>query len=125
MSPTIAILGASTNRRKYGNIAVRAYHDLGWTVYPVNHRAKQVEGIPAFRSIADVPAGVERVSVYLPPEALLGELDAIASLAPDEVWLNPGSESDEVLARAAALGLNVVQGCSLLDRGVSPNPYRD
>lgn len=120
---TIAILGASTNRAKYGNIAVRAYHDQGWTVYPVNPRADRIEGLKAYPSLADVPGDVQRVSVYLPPKLLLGLVEEIAAKNPAEVWLNPGSESEEVIAKARDLGLNVIQACSIVDRGVSPQAY--
>ena len=120
---TIAIIGASTNRSKYGNAAVRTYVDQGWTVYPVNPRADEIEGQKAYASIADVPDGPERVAVYVPPKILLGMLDDIAARHPAEVWLNPGTESEEVLAKAKALGLNVIQACSIVDRGVSPAKY--
>jgi hypothetical protein len=124
MNQTIAILGASTDRSKYGNIAVRAYKDLGWTVYPVNPKADQIEGLASFASLADVPKPLGRVSVYLPPKVLLNLLDEIAAANPDEVWLNPGTESPEVLERAGDLGLNVIQACSIVDRGVSPSMYK-
>lgn len=120
---SIAIIGASADRKKFGNAAVRTYQDLGWTVYPVNPRADQIEGIKAYASITDVPAGIDRVAVYLPPQVLLGILDDIAAAKPREVWLNPGTESDAVLEKAKALGLNVIQACSIVDRGVSPSKY--
>ena len=121
---TIAILGASTDRSKFGNIAVRAYVDQGWTVYPVNPKADEVEGLKAFAAVDDVPGPVDRVSVYLPPTVLLSLLDEIAAHSPGEVWLNPGTESDEVLSRAREQGLNVVQACSIVAEGVSPAQYR-
>jgi predicted CoA-binding protein len=120
----IAIIGASTNREKYGNIAVRAYVDQGWTVYPVNPGADQIEGLPAYKSIRDIPDPVGRVSVYLPPDRLMGLLEDIAAKQPEEVWLNPGSESEAVLAKAGELGLNIIQACSIVDRGVTPADYR-
>ncbi|MCB9865184.1 MAG: CoA-binding protein [Phycisphaerales bacterium] len=121
---TVAILGASTNRAKYGNIAVRAYIDQGWTVYPVNPRADEIEGLKCYATLGDVPGHLDRVSVYLPPAILLDALDDIAAKAPDEVWLNPGTESDAVLEKAKGLGLNVIQACSIIDVGVAPGEYR-
>jgi hypothetical protein len=120
---TIAVIGASADRSKFGNIAARAYADLGWTVYPVNPKADEIEGLKCYPSIRDVPGKLDRISVYLPPAVLLSTLDDIAAKSADEVWLNPGTESDAVLTRAGELGLNVIQACSIVDRGVSPSAY--
>jgi predicted CoA-binding protein len=117
---TIAILGASNDRAKYGNKAVRAFLQQGYTVYPVNPKETQIEGLPAFASIRDVPGRPQMVSVYLPPPVLLKILPDIAAQGCDELWLNPGAESDTVLAEAARLGLNVIQACSIVGVGVSP-----
>lgn len=119
-NPTVAVLGASTNRAKFGNKAVRAYRQQGYEVYPVNPNEAQVEGLPAFKSIAEVPVRPQLVSVYLPPPVLLKVLPEIAARGCDELWLNPGTESAEVLAEAARLGLNVIQACAILGVGVSP-----
>ena len=117
---TVAIIGASSDRRKYGNKAVRAYRQQGYTVYPVNPKQPEIEGIPAFKSIGEVPRRPDMVSVYLPPSVLLEVLPEIAAKGCDELWLNPGTESEEVLAEARRLGLNVVQACSILGVGLSP-----
>lgn len=118
---TVAILGASRDRRKFGNKAVRAYRQQGYTVYPVNPKETEIEGIRAFKSIGDVPGRLEMVSVYLPSPVLLKMLPEIAAKGCDELWLNPGTESDEVLAEARRLGLNVIQACSILGAGLSPD----
>jgi predicted CoA-binding protein len=117
---TIAIIGASNNRQKYGNKAVRAFLQQGYTVYPVNPNETEVEGLPAFKNIRDVPARPAMISVYLPPTVLLKVLPDIAARGCDELWLNPGTESDEVLAEAERLGLNAIQACSIVAVGVSP-----
>ncbi|MCA9111884.1 MAG: CoA-binding protein [Planctomycetaceae bacterium] len=122
--PTVVILGASTDRSKFGNKSVRAHLQAGYTVYPVNPKAAEVEGLAAYASIADLPIEtVDRVSIYLPPAVGMTMLDKILSLHPQEVWLNPGSESPELLAHAQALGLPVVQGCSIVDLGMSPSQF--
>ena len=117
---TIAIIGASNDPRKYGNKAVRAYLRQGYTVYPVNLNEEQIEGLPVFRSIRDVSARPHLVSVYLPPALTLRVLPDIAAKGCDELWLNPGTESEEALEEAARLGLNVIQACSIVGVGVSP-----
>jgi predicted CoA-binding protein len=121
---TIAIIGASADRAKFGNKAVRAFAQQGFTVYPVNPKEAEIEGIPAFKSISDVPVRPNLVSVYLPAPVLLKTLPAIAAKGCDELWLNPGTESDEVLIEAEKLGLNVIQACSIVGIGVSPSAFQ-
>ena len=118
---TVAIIGASVDRSKFGNKAVRAFARQGYTVYPVNPKETHNEGLPAFKSIAEVPVRPNLVSVYLPPPVLLKVLPDIAAKGCDELWLNPGTESREVLALAEQLKLNVIQACSIVGIGLSPD----
>jgi predicted CoA-binding protein len=118
---TVAIIGASSDGAKYGNKAVRAFMQQGYKVYPVNLHETEIEGLPAFKSIRDVPGRPDMVSVYLRPNILLKVLPEIAAKGCDELWLNPGTESDEVLMEAERLGLNVIQACSIVGVGVSPS----
>lgn len=119
--PTVAVIGASTDRTKYGNKSVRAHLQQGYDVYPVNPKGGEIEGLPAFRTLDEVPAThLTRISLYVPPSVGLGLIDAIAARGCDELWLNPGSDSDELVARAEALGLNTIRACSIVDVGMSP-----
>lgn len=117
---TVAILGASADRNKYGNKSLRAYQQRGYDVYPINLRENEIEGARVYRTISEVPVRPDIVTVYLPPEKLLPLLPAIAAKGCDELWLNPGSESDAALAEAERLGLHVVQACSIVGLGISP-----
>ena len=120
--PTCAVVGASRDRSKFGNISVRAHLQQGYEVFPVNPHADEVEGLPAFESLGDVPAeNLDRVTVYLPPHLTLGLLDEIAEVEPAEVWLNPGSSDEDVRARAEQLGIEIIEACSIVDLGVSPH----
>jgi uncharacterized protein len=123
--PTIAILGASADRSKFGNKAVRAFVARGYDVYPVNPKADEIEGLKAYPSLAAIPADVklDRISVYLPPAVGLKVLPEIAARGASELWLNPGSESDELVAAAQGQGLHVIQACSIVDIGVSPSQF--
>ena len=106
---TVAIVGASNDRRKFGNKAVRAFQQQGYTVHPVNPTQTEIEGLPAYKSILDLPVRSDLVSVYLPPAVLLKILPDIAAKGCDELWLNPGVESDGVLAVAERLGVDLFE----------------
>ena len=125
MARTIAVVGASTDRRKYGNKAVRAFKQGGWTVYPVNPTAKEIEGIPAYASVTDVPEPIDRISMYVPAKIGVTMLEEIAAKKPKEFFLNPGSEDPEIVERAKSLGLNPIQACSIVNIGLRPEMFPD
>lgn len=117
----VAVIGASTNRRKFGNRAVRAYMEQGYTVIPINPHEREIEGLQAYASVLDVPGPITRASFYVPPE--IGErlIEEMAAKKIPEVWLNPGAESDVLVARARALSIRPIVACSIVALG--RNPY--
>ncbi len=117
---TVAVIGASNDRSKFGNKAVRGFTGKGWKVYPVNPHEAVIEGIKAYASITDLPERPRLVSVYVQPSVLLKLLPAIAERGCDELWLNPGADTPEAVAEARRLGLHVIQACSLVGHGISP-----
>ena len=124
IKPSVAILGASADRSKFGNKSVRAHLQQGYDVYPVNPKGGEIEGLPVFASLNDVPvARLDRVSVCLPPQAVLAVLADVAAKGCDEFWLNPGTESEAVVAKAQELGLHPIVACSIVNLGVSPCCY--
>lgn len=118
--PTAAIIGASNDRGKWGNKSLRAFQQKGYTVYPVNPNEAVIEGVPSYKTIMEVPTRPDLVTVYVRPQILLQMLPEIAEKGCDELWLNPGTESEAVLAEAARLKLNTIQACSIIGVGVSP-----
>jgi predicted CoA-binding protein len=121
---SVAIVGASADRTKYGNKAVRAFRNSGWTVFPVHPTLKQVEGLEAYPSIEVLPVTeLDQVSLYVPAPIGIQILDQAARKRTRELWLNPGSESPELLERARELGLSVIQACSILGVGEYPGNY--
>lgn len=121
--PTVAILGASDDRQKYGNKSVRAHLKQGYDVYPVNPRGGEIEGLKVYARLADIPVALDRVSVYLPPAVGVKVLDEVAAKGCRELWLNPGSDAPEVVEKARALGLDPIVACSIVDLGVSPGQF--
>ena len=123
MAKTVAVIGASANRRKYGNKALRAFAQQGYTVIPVNTHEAEVEGHRAYRSVLDIPGPIDMATLYVPAASALVVVEELARKGVAEVWLNPGADDDDVVERARGLGLNVIQACSIMGIGESPSRF--
>lgn len=122
---TIAIVGASSHRSKFGNKAVRAYLAEGWTVLPVNPNGGKIEGLAVRPNLEAIHEPLDRISVYLPPAVTLAMLPELAAAGASQVWFNPGSSNDVILVTARELGIAVRDGCSIVDIGRSPSEFRE
>jgi len=120
---TVAVIGASSNRRKFGNKALRAFAHQGYQVIPINPNATEVEGHKAYPSVLDVPGPIDMATVYVPGSIGVKVMDDLAKKGVAEVWLNPGADDGPVVARARALGLKIVIACSIVGIGESPGRY--
>ncbi len=123
MPRVVAVIGASTDRSKYGNKAVRAFRNHGDQVVPINPTEGEVEGLKAYRSVLDVPGPIDMATFYVPPRVGEAVIEEVARKGIREVWLNPGADSDALAARAAALQIQAVRACSILGIGDSPSRY--
>jgi len=122
VSRVVAVIGASSNRSKFGNRAVRAFLQQGYTVVPINPNEAEVEGLKTYKSVTDVPGAIDMASFYVPPEIGLRVIDDVARKGIPEVWLNPGADSDELIARAKTLNIQPIVACSVV--AIGQNPYR-
>ena len=120
---TVAVIGASGSRHKFGNKALRAFERQGYRVLAINPNEAEVEGHKTFASVLDVPGQIDMATVYIHADAGVGVMEQLAQKGVGEVWLNPGADDDEVVDRARALGLNVIQACSIIAIGDSPSRY--
>jgi predicted CoA-binding protein len=111
------VIGASTNRRKYGNRALRAFLQQGYDAIPINPHESAIEGLPTYASVLDVPGAIDMATMYVPPHIGLQVIEDVARKGIREVWLNPGAESPELAARARALGLDPIEACSITALG--------
>lgn len=120
---TVAVIGASSDRAKFGNKAVRAFRSAGHRVIPINPYHEEIEGLRAYKSVLDVPGTIDMATVYVPASVGEGLIDELAAKGIAEVWFNPGAESDALVARARAAGLRPIQACSIVGIGLSPDGF--
>ena len=119
-SKVVAVIGASSNRQKFGNRAVRAFTRQGYTVVPIHPHQREVEGLKAYGSVLDVPGPIDMASFYVPPAIGEQVIEEVARKGIQEVWLNPGAESDALVARARALSIQPIMACSIIAIGQDP-----
>src|SRR5918994_6011950 len=100
MSKVVAVVGASSDRNKFGNKALRAFLAEGYRVIPINPNEREVEGMPTYASVLDVPGAIDMATVYVQPDVALRLLPEFEQKQIAEIWINPGAESDELLADA-------------------------
>jgi predicted CoA-binding protein len=120
MPKVVAVIGASSNRQKFGNRAVRAFQQQGYTVIPINPHEAEVEGLKAYKSVLDVPGPIDMASMYVPPDVGERVIEEIAQKQIPEVWLNPGADSDRLIARARSLQIQPIVACSVIAIGQNP-----
>ena len=123
MSKTVAVIGASSNRDKFGNKALRAFRKQGYTTIPINPNEAEVEGQRTYATVLDVPDGIDLATFYVPPHVGVKVMDDVAKKRIPEVWLNPGADDPAVVARARELGLKTVRQCSIIAIGESPGRF--
>ena len=123
MPKTVAVIGASSDRTKFSNKAVRAFARQGYTVIPIHPRETEVEGFKAYPSVLDVPGAIDMATLYLPPALGLKVVEEIAKKRIADVWINPGADGPDVVARARELGLKPNVACSILGVGEHPSDF--
>ena len=106
-----AVVGASTDREKYGNKVLRCYVQNGKTpVHPINPKADEVEGLTAYADLDALPETARAISIITPPKVTEAVVEKAAELGIRHLWMQPGAESDAAIARAEELGLSVIAG---------------
>jgi predicted CoA-binding protein len=123
MPKTVAVVGASSDRSKFGNKALRAFQAEGYRVIPINPNEREVEGLPTYASVLDVPEPIEMATVYVQPSVTLGLLDEFQRKNIPEVWINPGAEDQEVIDEGRRRNMKLIYACSIVAIGRSPYQF--
>ena len=109
-----AVVGASTNREKYGNKVLRAYAQSGREAWPINPRADEIEGQKCYPDLASLPATPRGISVITPPKITEDVVVEAARLGVKFVWMQPGAQSERALQIAREKGIEAIGDGSCL-----------
>lgn len=114
-----AVVGASRDRAKFGNRVLRCYLEKGYEAIPVHPRESEIEGVSCVPDLASIEGALDGVSIVTPPAVTEKVVEDAARAGVRRLWMQPGAESEAAVARAQALGLEVIAGgpCVLVALG--------
>lgn len=114
-----AVVGASTNREKYGNKVLRCYMQNDLVAWPVHPTEEEIEEITCARDLMSLPEDVHGVSIITPPKITEQVVEDAAKAGIKRLWMQPGAENEASVARAKELGMHVIAGgpCLLVALG--------
>ena len=107
-SPAFGVVGASTNRDKYGNKVLRCYLQNGKNAVPVNPNEAAIEGISCAATINDLPPNVQSISMITPPAVTARLVPLALAKGIKNIWMQPGAEHPEAVAFCRVNGINVI-----------------
>lgn len=107
-SPAFGVVGASSRRHKYGNKVLRCYLQDGRRAIPVNPRQAEIEGEPCVDNVRDLPDSVRSVSVITPPSVTERIVQDAIARGIENVWMQPGAESEAAVEACRKAGINVI-----------------
>lgn len=112
-----AVVGASNNRTKFGNRIYRDLKSAGYTVFPVNPTETEIEGDRAYKRLQDLPEKPVVVDMVVPARIGADIVDDAVKVGAEYFWLQPGAESDDLIAQASAAGLEVIHNrCAMVEK---------
>jgi len=110
-----AVVGASNDRSKFGNVIYRDLRGAGYTVYPVNPSVDEVEGDKAYPRLQDLPERPDVADIVVPASVGHKVAEDAAEAGIPVFWLQPGAESPELIAYAESLGLTVIHDACVME----------
>jgi len=114
-SEKIAILGITDNPERYSYKAHRNLLENGFTnqvgVSPKKVNLNEIELVDSLQQIEDK---VHTLTLYVGAERLEPMIDQILKLSPKRIISNPGTENQNLLSKAKAQGIEVIEGCTLV-----------
>jgi predicted CoA-binding protein len=110
----VAVLGASPNRERYSNRAIRLLAEHGYRPIPVNPALGEIEDFACYRTLKEITGPLHTITIYLNPSRSTPLIDEILAAHPQRIIMNPGAENEALAEAASSAGIEVVEACTLV-----------
>jgi predicted CoA-binding protein len=106
---TIAVVGASRYPYKAAHTVPLQILRHGWQVIPVNPAVRELWGVKAYPTLADVPVPIDVVNVFRPSADAAEVARQAVAVGAKALWLQQGITSPEARAIAEAAGIDYIE----------------
>lgn len=114
----IAVIGVSDDASKYGHKIFRDLLNAGFPVKGVNPKGGFVLGNNIYKSLSEMEKRPDLVITVVHPQVTEKVVEECNALGVKHIWMQPGSDSDEAVKKAAEYGIKVTQACFMVNKGV-------
>ena len=113
-SQTFAVLGVNQDFDSYANKILRKLREKHKLAYPVNPKYTSLFNEIIYERLENTPTVPDVVVFVVNPTIGLEYLQTIKDLGIKTIWLQPGTISDELIAKAKELDLEAIDACVLV-----------
>ncbi len=110
----LALVGASSGGKKFGNTILREMSEKGYAMHPVHPTARNIDGMQCRSRLADLPEEVTGLILVIPPEQTELVVKEVASTNIGHIWMQQGAQSDEAVRICNELGVPCIAGECIL-----------
>lgn len=110
----VAVVGASDKPERYSYQAVKLLREKGHAVYPVHPSLREIDGLPVFASLRQIPVAIDTVTLYLSAAHQERLVDDLLARAPRRVIFNPGAENPDLQRQLRGKGVETLEACTLV-----------
>lgn len=105
-----AVAGASADPSKYGHKVLKALAKHGKDVVGLHPVVAEVDGIPVYPSLADVPVPIQSLSIVTPPAVTAKVVNDAIEHGVETIWMQPGAENEQAIQAARQHGITIIAG---------------
>lgn len=110
-----AVVGATQDESKFGYKIYRKLKDKGYEVYPISPKYDEIDGDKAYKTVLELPVKPDVVNFVVNPKIGMKVLEQCDQLGIKNIWLQPGTVSEELLSVAKEKNINAIEACVLVE----------
>lgn len=106
-----AVIGATTDKNRFGYKIVKILKDNNYNVYPVTPKYEEIAGLKTYTRITDIEDDIDVVDFVVNPQIGIKLIEDVIGKDVKYLWLQPGSRSEELKQKAKDNNIKFIEDC--------------